>query len=46
MMADGRSNGAIAKALFLSYGSVGKLRLPPSRSDHRWVLAVLRYLES
>ncbi len=54
MMADGRSNGAIAEALFLSYGSVEKhvthiftkLGLPPSQSDHRRVLAVLRYLQS
>ncbi|TDD01107.1 response regulator [Nonomuraea deserti] len=53
LMAEGRSNAAIASALFLSYGSVekhvtqifAKLGLPPSRGDHRRVLAVLRYLE-
>ncbi len=54
LMAEGRSNTAIAKALVLSYGSVEKhvtniftkLGLPPSEGDHRRVLAVLRYLES
>jgi DNA-binding NarL/FixJ family response regulator len=54
MMAEGRSNSAIAKMLVLSYGSVEKhvtniftkLGLPPSEADHRRVLAVLRYLES
>jgi DNA-binding NarL/FixJ family response regulator len=54
LMAEGRSNGAIAKALFLAAGSVEKhvtsiftkLGLPPSGDDHRRVLAVLRYLES
>jgi DNA-binding NarL/FixJ family response regulator len=54
LMAEGRSNGAIAETLFLSYASVekyvtgifGKLGLPPSPADHRRVLAVLRYLES
>ncbi|MGP3958770.1 response regulator transcription factor [Nonomuraea sp. 3N208] len=54
LMAEGRSNTAIASALFLSYGSVekhvtqifAKLGLPPSPEDHRRVLAVLRYLES
>ncbi|GAA2854788.1 hypothetical protein GCM10010517_12860 [Streptosporangium fragile] len=54
MMAEGRSNAAIAGALFLSYGSVEKhvtqifarLGLSASQSDHRRVLAVLRYLES
>ncbi|MFC5831049.1 LuxR C-terminal-related transcriptional regulator [Nonomuraea insulae] len=52
MMAQGRSNSAIAEALFLSYGSVEKhvtqiftkLGLAPSDGDHRRVLAVLRYL--
>jgi DNA-binding NarL/FixJ family response regulator len=52
MMAQGRSNKAIAGALFLSYGSVekhvsqifSKLGLLPSDGDHRRVLAVLRYL--
>jgi DNA-binding NarL/FixJ family response regulator len=54
LMAEGRSNSAIAKALFVTYGSVeknvtsifSKLGLPPSEDDHRRVLAVLRYLES
>ncbi|MEV4176709.1 response regulator transcription factor [Nonomuraea sp. NPDC049709] len=53
MMAQGRSNSAIAEALFLSYGSVEKhvtqiftkLGLTPSDGDHRRVLAVLRYLQ-
>ena len=52
LMAQGRSNGAIAEALFLSYGAVekhvtsifGKLDLAPDAGDHRRVLAVLRYL--
>lgn len=52
LMAEGRSNTAIANALNLSYASVekhitgifGKLGLPPSDTDHRRVLAVLRYL--
>jgi DNA-binding NarL/FixJ family response regulator len=51
-MAEGRSNTAIAGALHLSYASVekhitgifGKLGLPPSDTDHRRVLAVLRYI--
>jgi len=54
LMAEGRSNAAIAKALFLTDGSVekhvtnifAKLGLPPSEADNRRVLAVLRYLES
>jgi DNA-binding NarL/FixJ family response regulator len=54
LMAEGRSNTAIAAALFLSSGAVekhitsifSKLGLPPSDADHRRVLAVLRYLES
>ena len=54
LMAEGRSNAAIAKALVLTYGAVeknvtsifAKLGLPPSGDDHRRVLAVLRYLES
>ena len=53
-MAEGRSNAAIAAALFLSVGAVekhitsifGKLGLPPTETDHRRVLAVLRYLQS
>ncbi|OXM61859.1 response regulator [Amycolatopsis vastitatis] len=54
LMAEGRSNSAIAAKLFLSAGSVekyvssifGKLSLPPSEGDNRRVLAVLRYLDS
>jgi DNA-binding NarL/FixJ family response regulator len=54
LMAEGRSNTAIASALVLTYGAVEKhvtniftkLGLPPSPADHRRVLAVLRYLQS
>ncbi|MGH8889017.1 MAG: response regulator transcription factor [Acidothermaceae bacterium] len=54
LMAEGRSNAAIAKALVISEGGVekhvanifGKLGLPPSSDDHRRVLAVLRYLQA
>ncbi|MGZ4706161.1 MAG: response regulator transcription factor [Acidimicrobiales bacterium] len=54
LMAEGRSNGAIAAELVVSDGAVEKhvrniftkLDLPPDASDHRRVLAVLRYLES
>ncbi|GAB3485934.1 response regulator transcription factor [Amycolatopsis cihanbeyliensis] len=54
LMAEGRSNTAIAGMLYLSPGSVekyvtslfGKLGLPPSDADNRRVLAVLRYLDS
>jgi DNA-binding NarL/FixJ family response regulator len=54
LMAEGRSNSAIADQLVLAYGSVEKhvtsiftkLDLPPSSGDHRRVLAVLRYLRS
>jgi DNA-binding NarL/FixJ family response regulator len=54
LMAEGRSNTAIARSLFVSNASVekyvtnifAKLGLPPSDADHRRVLAVLRYLES
>ena len=53
LMAQGRSNGAIAETLVLSYGAVekhvtsifGKLDLAPDAGDHRRVLAVLRYLD-
>jgi DNA-binding NarL/FixJ family response regulator len=53
LMAEGRSNTAIAGALVLTVGAVEKhianilmkLRLPPSDSDHRRVLAVLAYLQ-
>jgi DNA-binding NarL/FixJ family response regulator len=54
LMAEGRSNGAIAAGLVISERAVekhvsnifSKLGLPPSDTDHRRVLAVLRYLES
>jgi DNA-binding NarL/FixJ family response regulator len=53
LMAEGRSNAGIAAALVLTVGAVEKhiasifqkLRLPPSESDHRRVLAVLEYLQ-
>jgi DNA-binding NarL/FixJ family response regulator len=53
LMAEGRSNAGIAAALVLTVGAVEKhvanilmkLRLPPSQSDHRRVLAVLAYLQ-
>ncbi len=54
LMAEGRSNGAIAEALVISDGAVEKhvaniftkFDLPVSQSDHRRVLAVLRFLDS
>ena len=54
LMAEGRSNTAIAAILVVSERSIekhvgnifSKLGLPPSDADHRRVLAVLRYLES
>jgi len=54
LMAEGRSNSAIAGALVVSDGAVekhinsifAKLGLPPAEQDHRRVLAVLRYLGS
>jgi DNA-binding NarL/FixJ family response regulator len=54
LMAEGASNGGIAARIFVSEGTVEKhvrsilmkLELPESESDHRRVLAVLRYLES
>jgi DNA-binding NarL/FixJ family response regulator len=53
LMAEGRSNGAIAGTLVISERAVekhianifSKLGLAPSDADHRRVLAVLRYLE-
>lgn len=53
LMAAGKSNGAIAAAMVLTAGAVeknvtsifAKLDLPPSETDHRRVLAVLRYLQ-
>lgn len=52
LMAEGRSNSAIAGALFVSESAVGKhvnnifakLDLPPADTDHRRVLAVLHHL--
>jgi DNA-binding NarL/FixJ family response regulator len=54
LMAEGRSNAAIAQTLVVSDGAVEKhvsniftkLDLPPASEDHRRVLAVLRWLES
>ena len=54
LMAEGRSNGAIASILVVSERAVekyvgnifSKLGLAPSDTDHRRVLAVLRYLGS
>jgi DNA-binding NarL/FixJ family response regulator len=53
-MAEGRSNAGIGEQLVLSVGAVEKhvariftkLRLPPTDTDHRRVLAVLAYLGS
>ncbi|WP_106402346.1 response regulator transcription factor [Actinocorallia populi] len=53
LMAEGRTNDAIARRLVVSGRAVEKhvaniftkLGLPPSGEDHRRVLAVLRYLE-
>ncbi len=53
LMAEGRSNAAIANALVVGEGAVekhvanifAKLDLPISESNNRRVLAVLRYLE-
>jgi len=52
LMAEGRSNNAIAAGLVVTEGAVekhisnifGKLGLPPSEGDHRRVLAVLAWL--
>lgn len=54
LMAEGRSNAAIAQRLTLSEGSIAKhttsifakLDLAPSDDDHRRVLAVLAYLNA
>jgi len=53
LMAEGRTNAAIAQALFIGEGAVEKnvssiftkLDLPPTDQDHRRVLAVLRWLD-
>jgi DNA-binding NarL/FixJ family response regulator len=54
LMAEGRTNAAIADRLVVSEGAVEKhvssiftkLDLAPAETDHRRVLAVLRYLEA
>jgi len=54
LMAEGKSNAAIAEALVLTVGAVEKhianifmkLGLTPSGNDHRRVLAVLAYLDA
>ena len=54
LMAEGRSNHAIADAMVVTERAVekhvtsifGKLKLPPTAEDHRRVLAVLRYLRA
>src|SRR5690606_18959411 len=53
LMAEGRSNAAIARELVVSEGAVEKhisnifmkLDLPPTENDHRRVLAALRWFE-
>ena len=53
LMAQGRTNSAIGKGLYISDGAVEKhvtsiftkLALPPADGDHRRVLAVLRWLD-
>ncbi len=54
LMAEGRTNGAIARELVVTLGAVekhvtnifGKLSLPAGDDDHRRVLAVLAYLRT
>jgi DNA-binding NarL/FixJ family response regulator len=54
LMAEGHSNGGIARKLFVTEGAVekhvrsilGKLRLPATHDDHRRVLAVLTFLDA
>lgn len=54
LMAEGRTNGAIARELVVTLGAVekhvsnifGKLGLPAGSDDHRRVLAVLAYLRA
>ncbi len=53
-MAEGRTNGAIARELVVTLGAVekhvsnvfAKLGLPDGSDDHRRVLAVLAYLRA
>jgi DNA-binding NarL/FixJ family response regulator len=54
LMAEGRSNGGIARRLWVTEGTIekhvhsilAKLRLPETEEDHRRVLAVIAFLES
>ena len=54
LIAEGRSNGAIAKAMFVSDGAVEKhitsifmkLGLAPNEAEHRRVMAVLTFLQN
>jgi DNA-binding NarL/FixJ family response regulator len=54
LMAEGRSNAGIARALWVTEGTVEKhvhsilmkLRLPETEDDHRRVLAVVTYLDA
>jgi DNA-binding NarL/FixJ family response regulator len=54
LMAEGRSNGGIARRLWVTEGTVekhvhsilAKLRLPETDDDHRRVLAVVTFLEA
>ena len=54
LMAEGRSNAAIAEALVVTLGAVekhtqrifAKLGLPPDDAQHRRVLAVVRFLQA
>jgi DNA-binding NarL/FixJ family response regulator len=54
LMAEGRSNGGIARRLWVTEGTVekhvhsilSKLRLPETDDDHRRVLAVVAFLEA
>jgi DNA-binding NarL/FixJ family response regulator len=54
LMAEGRSNAAIAERMVVTEGAVekhvssifAKLRLPTTAADHRRVLAVLAYLRA
>ncbi len=53
-MAQGKTNAAIAKAMFVTEKAIAKnvnnifdkLRLTPSGDDNRRVIAVLQYLEA